>query len=55
MQTSYFNKQVKFKSLVKDVQKSLESREYIKQGYNFDQYVIDQLEDFSIQPSMYMN
>ncbi|KAG4098852.1 hypothetical protein H8356DRAFT_1424409 [Neocallimastix lanati (nom. inval.)] len=69
--STYIEKQKKFKSLVKSVQYHLESKEYKKEGYSFDEYVkmkwniskaqayrylisakvLDQLEDFEIQPS----
>lgn len=35
----YLEKQKKFISLVKDVQSSLESKEYIKQGYSFNEFI----------------
>jgi len=70
----YLSKQRKFKNLVKNVQKSLKSKEYKQQGYSFDEFikkkwniskaqayrylisakVIDQLEEFDIQPCMYI-
>eukprot|EP00833_Pecoramyces_ruminatium_P000051 jgi/Orpsp1_1/1174083/evm.model.c7180000048847.1 len=64
-QTSLFNiyleKQKKFVSLVKEIQASLNSKEYKNQGYSLAQYkayrylvcakVIDQLDEFEIKPS----
>ncbi|ORY84536.1 hypothetical protein LY90DRAFT_220823 [Neocallimastix californiae] len=36
---SYFSKQRQFKSLVKNIQKDIISKEYEKQGYSFKSYV----------------
>jgi len=35
----YFEKQKKFVALVKDIQISLNLKEYKKQGYTFNQYI----------------
>jgi len=35
----YLSKQIKFRELVKDIQNSLNSREYIRLGYSFDNFV----------------
>jgi len=35
----YLSKQRKFKNLVKDVQKSLKSKEYKQKGYSFDEFI----------------
>jgi hypothetical protein len=68
---SYLEKQKNFKSLVKEIQTSLKSKEYAKEGQSFNDYVkmkwnisqaqayryllcakvLDQLEEFEIQPS----
>ena len=37
--STYLSKQMKFKSLVKEIQKSLESKEYITLGYTFTDFV----------------
>jgi len=37
--TTYLSKQMKFKSLVNDIQKSLDSKEYITLGQTFNEYV----------------
>ncbi|OUM64387.1 hypothetical protein PIROE2DRAFT_8860 [Piromyces sp. E2] len=60
--SNYLHKQVKFKSLVKEVQTSLDSKEYVKLGLSFDQFVkayryllsakvSNQLEEFTVQPN----
>jgi len=37
--TTYLSKQMKFKSLVMDIQKSLDSKEYIALGQTFNEFV----------------
>jgi len=37
--TTYLSKQMKFKSLVMDIKKSLDSKEYITHGQTFNEFV----------------
>ena len=35
----YFNKQIKFRTLIKEIQKELKSKDYIQQGYTYDEFI----------------
>ena len=37
--SDYFNKQIKFRKLIKEIQKELKSKDYIKQGYTYDEFI----------------